>query len=49
MPRANTDCPLCWGLGCAIRTNRLGRMFEWPCPYDCAPGLVCIAVNNRQI
>lgn len=41
-------CPLCWGLGCVIRERRNGAMFEWPCPYECAPPLVFVMANNRR-
>ena len=41
------DCP-CWGLGCVIRDRNNGAMFEWPCPFECMPPLVCAAVNNRR-
>ncbi len=35
-----TDCPLCHGLGEALREDRRnnGRLFAWPCPMDCPPG-----------
>lgn len=44
-----TGCPICRGLGQAIREDRRGRLSEWPCPCDCTPPLACIAVNHRRL
>lgn len=41
------DC-VCHGLGCVIRERQNGLLCEWPCPLDCQPPFVFIAVNNRK-
>ena len=36
---ADLSCPLCWGAGDVIReADATGRLYTWPCPYDCPPG-----------
>jgi hypothetical protein len=42
------ECPLCLGQGSAIREDSRGRLFEWPCAYDCPPPIAYIVVNNRR-
>lgn len=39
-PAADTDCPLCWGMGEVHREDAANnyRLSAWPCVYDCAPG-----------
>lgn len=37
---ADTDCPLCWGMGEVHREDISNnyRLFTWPCAYDCRSG-----------
>lgn len=41
-------CPHCQGLGCVIREDSRGRLFEWPCVNDCTPPVISLNVNRRR-
>lgn len=42
-------CPHCNGLGCIIREDPRGRLFEWPCVADCPAPLIPVTVNRRRL